>query len=304
MGQLRARMEQDLKLKVFSPATIRNYLLYCRKFAAFYMRSPEELGEAEVRSFLIHAIEVEQLAYSSYRQLYSALKFLYNVTLRRPDVVGRIPFPKRPPARLPKVLTATELTAFFTALDDAKYAAILMTCYAAGLRISEACGLRIEDIDSRRMVIRVRGKGGKERLTVLSPRLLNVLRAYWQLQRPDSWLFPGSRPGHSVIVDSVRRAFHAACSKAGLPFGYTPHCLRHSFATHLLDAGTDLVLIQILLGHESIRTTSRYTHVSLDRIHKAQSPLDLLPLPPGKEQSSNKELPRDQERIREKEQQP
>jgi integrase/recombinase XerD len=303
MGQLRARMEQDLKLKGFSPATIRNYLLYCRKFAAFYMRSPEELGEADVRSFLIHAIEVEQLAYSSYRQLYSALKFLYGVTLRRPEVVGRIPFPKRPPARLPKVLTATELTAFFTALNDAKYAAILMTCYAAGLRISEACGLRIEDIDSRRMVLRVRGKGGKERLTVLSPRLLNVLRAYWQLQRPDSWLFPGSRPGRSVTVDSVRRAFHAACVKAGLPFGYTPHCLRHSFATHLLDAGTDLVLIQVLLGHESIRTTSRYTHVSLDRIHKAQSPLDLLPLPPGKEQPPNKELPRDQEQIPAKEQQ-
>ena len=304
MGQLRARMEQDLKLKGFSPATIRNYLLYCRKFAAFYMRSPEKLGETEVRSFLIHAIEVEQLAYSSYRQLYSALKFLYSVTLRRPEAVGRIPFPKRPPARLPKVLTATELTAFFTALDDAKYAAILMTCYAAGLRISEACGLRIEDIDSRRMVIRVRGKGGKERLTVLSPRLLNVLRAYWQLQRSESWLFPGSRPGRPVISDSVRRAFHAACVKAGLPFGYTPHCLRHSFATHLLDAGTDLVLIQILLGHESIRTTSRYTHVSLDRIHKAQSPLDLLPLPPGKEQSPNKEPPRDQEQIRDKEQQP
>jgi site-specific recombinase XerD len=274
------------------------------------MRSPEDLGEAEVRSFLIHQIEVDQLAYSSYRQLYSALKFLYGITLQRPEVVGQIPFPKRPPTRLPKVLTATELTAFFTALDDAKYGAILMTCYAAGLRISEACGLRIVDIDSRRMVIRVLGKGGKERWTVLSPRLLNVLRAYWQLQRPDSWLFPGSRPGRSVTADSVRRAFHAACAKAGLPFGYSPHSLRHSFATHLLDVGTDLVLIQTLLGHESIRTTSRYTHVSLERIHKAQSPLDLLPLPASKESSPGSKVSRNQvespkkQRPLKKEQQP
>src|SRR5258708_26508351 len=153
MGQLRDRMEQDLKLKGVSPATIRNYLLYCRKFAAFFMRSPEELGAAEVRAFLLHQIEVEQLTYGSYRQVYAARKFLYSVTLGRPGEVGRLPFPKRRPSGLPKALTADELTAFFAALRKAKYRALFMTCYAAGLRLREVCRFQVTDIDSRRMVL-------------------------------------------------------------------------------------------------------------------------------------------------------
>jgi integrase/recombinase XerD len=277
MGQLRDRMEQDLKLRGLCPATIRNYLLYCRKFAAFYMRSPEELGEAEVRAFLLHQIEVDQLAYASYRQVYAALKFLYGTTLGRPGVVARIPFPKRQPSRLPQVLTAAELTTFFVALRKPKYRALFMTCYAAGLRLGEACRLQVEDIDSRRMVLRVRGKGNRERLTVLSPRLLEVLRSYWRLSKPSTWLFPGAKPQHPVVTKTARSAFHCARVAAGLHAGYTPHSLRHSFATHLLDAGTDLVLIQALLGHRSVNTTSRYTHVSVQRIQQTSSPLDCLP---------------------------
>jgi integrase/recombinase XerD len=276
MGQLRDRMEQDLKLRGLSPATIRNYLLYCRKLAAFYMRSPEELGELEVRAFLLQQIEVEQLAYASYRQVYAALKFLYGVTLGRPGVVSRIPFPKRRPPALPKVLTAEQLTAFFAALRNLKYRALFMTCYAAGLRLQEACQLRVEDVDSRRMVLRVRGKGNCERLTLLSPRLLEVLRAYWRQAKPKVWLFPGASPQRPIGRDTARNVFHSACEQAGLPALYSPHCLRHSFATHLLDAGTDLVLIQQLLGHRSLATTSRYTHVSLERIQQASSPLDRL----------------------------
>jgi len=281
MGQLRDRMEQDLKLKGVSPATIRNYLLYCRKFAAFFMRSPEELGAAEVRAFLMHQIEVEQLAYASYRQVYAALKFLYGVTLGRPGEVSRIPFPKRQPSCLPKALTINELSAFFAALRKIKYRALFMTCYAAGLRLGEVCHLRVPDIDSQRMVIHVTGKGGKERLTVLSPRLLEVLRTYWRLTKPSIWLFPGVRPDRPVSLDTARNVFHRACRAADLPFGYTPHSLRHSFATHLLDAGTDLVLIQRLLGHTSIRTTSRYTHVSLARLQEASHLLDRLPAMPA-----------------------
>ena len=205
------------------------------------LRSPEELGAVEVRAFLLHQIEVEQLAYASYRQVYAALKFLYSVTLGRPGDVTRIPFPKRQPSKLPKVLTVAELTAFFAALRKPKYRALFMTCYAAGLRLGEACHLRIEDIDSQRMVLRVRaGKGGKERLTVLSPRLLEVLRAYWRLAKPRSWLFPGATPTRPVALDTARSVFHRARTQAGLPLGYSPHSLRHSFATHLLDAGTDL----------------------------------------------------------------
>ena len=278
MGQLRDRMEQDLKLRRVSPATIQNYLLYCRKFAGFFMRSPEELGATEVRSFLLYQIEVEQLAYGSYRQVYAALKFLYSVTLGRPEVVSRIPFPQRQHIGLPKTLTVQQLTAFLTAIRKPKYRALFMTCYAAGLRLGEVCHLRVQDIDSQRMVLRVRhGKGGKERLTVLSPRLLEVLRSYWRLAKPKDWLFPGYPPTRPVTVDSARDVFHRARAKAGLPEGYTPHSLRHSFATHLLDAGTDLVLIQKLLGHACIRTTSRYTHVSLRRIQQTVSPLDQLP---------------------------
>jgi integrase/recombinase XerD len=278
MGQLRDRMEQDLKLRGLSPATRRNYLLYCRRFAAFFMRSPEELGAAEVRTFLLHQIEVEQLAYASYRQVYAALKFLYGVTLGRPEAVSYIPFPKSPPRRLPKVLTIAELSAFFTALRKPKYRALFMTCYAAGLRLGEVCRLRVPDIDSSRMVIHVRtAKGGKERLTVLSPRLLEVLRAYWRLAKPSDWLFAGARPDRPLALSTPRHVFHRACEAAGLPLGYTPHSLRHSFATHLLDAGTDLVLIQHLLGHASIRTTSRYTHVSLTRLQQAPNLLDRVP---------------------------
>ena len=278
MGQLRDRMEQDLKLRGFSPATIRNYLLYCRNFVAFFMRSPEELGIADVRAFLLHQIEVEQISYGSYRQTYAALKFLYSVTLGRPAEVSQIPFPKRKPTALPEVLTVVELTPFFAAFRKPKYRALFMTCYAAGLRLGEACHLRIEDIDSQRMVIHVRaGKGGKDRLTILSPRLLEVLRAYWRLAKPRTWLFPGGTPDRPVALDTARAVFHRARVQAGLAPGYSPHSLRHSFATHLLDAGTDLVLIQNLLGHASIQTTSRYTHVSLGRLQQATSPLDLLP---------------------------
>ena len=214
--------------------------------------------------------------------MYAALKFLYSVTLGRPGEVSRLPFPKRRPSALPKVLTVAELTAFFAAFRKAKYRALFMTCYAAGLRLGEACHLRVEDIDSPRMVIRVRaGKGGRERLTVLSPRLLEVLRTSWRLAKPSVWLFPGATPARPVAIDTARSVFHRARVAAGLPDGYSPHSLRHSFATHLLDAGTDLVLIQHLLGHRSIQTTSGYIHVSLTRLQQAPSPLDRLPTTPG-----------------------
>jgi integrase/recombinase XerD len=160
MGHLRDRMEQDLILTGLAPTTRRNYLLYCRKFAAYYRRNPEELGEPEIRAFLLHTIQVEQVSYATYRQLLAAIKFLYQVTLRREWEVSRLPFPKHRPPRLPQVLREDQLLALFAALQSPKYRALFMTCYAAGLRISEACRLRIEDIDSRRMVIRVRqGKG-------------------------------------------------------------------------------------------------------------------------------------------------
>lgn len=277
MGQLRDRMEQDLILKGLQSATRRNYLLYGRKLAAFYRRSPEELGEAEIRRFLMHLIQVDRVSYATYRQVLAAVRFLYTVTLGRVWEVEHIPFPKRPGRKLPQVLSGEQILALFKALRSPKYRAIVMTCYAAGLRISEACQLRVADIDSKRMVLRVRhGKGDKERYTLLPPRLLHLLRVYWKLHRPADWLFPGRTPAGHIHQDTVRQVLAKAAAAAGLG-KCAPHMLRHSFATHLLDQGTDLVVIQALLGHESIRTTTLYAHVSTAKIQKTQSPLERLP---------------------------
>jgi site-specific recombinase XerD len=278
MGQLRDRMEQDLILRRLRPATRRNYLFYCQQFAAFFHRSPEELGEAEIRQFLLHHIQGRRASHETYRQIRAALKFLYTVTLKRSWEVKHIPFPRRVGRRLPEVLTIAELTALFDALRSPKYRAVLLTCYAGGLRIGEACRLRVDDIDSERMVLRIReGKGGQERLTLLSPRLLAILRRYWLIAKPKEWLFPGQGQTRPICPGTVRKICRQACVQAGLGKRCSPHSLRHSFATHLLDAGADLVLIQNLLGHRSIYTTSRYTHVSTQRLQKTTSPLERLP---------------------------
>ena len=278
MGRLHDRMAQDLVLRNFSPATRRNYLLYCRKFAAFYRRSPADLSEDDIRAFLLHCLEVQKLSYDSYRQIYAALKFLYTVTLKRPWQVEHIPFPRNRLRSLPVVLHPDEIHALFEAFVRPKFRVLFMACYAAGLRINEACHLQVADIDSRRMLVRVRHpKGGKERETLLSPRLLHELRTYWRLEQPAPYLFPGDTAAAPVSADWARQAFAKACRDAGLTRHCTPHSLRHSFATHLLEAGVDLIVLQKLLGHTSVRTTSRYTHVSTELLQSVVSPLDLLP---------------------------
>ncbi len=280
MGQLRDRMEQDLILKQFAPSTRRNYLLYCRKFAAHYGHSPEELGETEIREYLLHLIQVEQVSYSTYRQIVAAIKFLYTVTLGRPGLVERIPFPRHRRSSFPEVLRQDQILQLFTAIRRLKYGALLMTCYAAGLRISEACQLCVEDIDSARMVLRVRyAKGNKQRYSVLSHRLLQLLREYWKHARPVEWLFPGQGKSGHVMPNTVRQVFRKAVDAVGLGRWCTPHTLRHSFATHLLENGTELVVILALLGHNSLKTTAIYTHVRTDHIGKLQSPLDFPPPP-------------------------
>ena len=283
MGRLHDRMAEDLTLRNFSPATRRNYLLYARKFAAFFMRSPEDMGEPEIRQFLLHQLEVKHLTHASYRQIYAALKFLYTVTLGRAWEVEHLPYPRQRLRSLPVVLHAEELAILFQTIRSLKYRALFMTCYAAGLRINEACHLRVEDIDSKQMLVHVRhAKGGKERITLLSAKLLEVLRSYWMEQKPRHWLFPGKTPDRPLSSDTARQALEQICLDAGLTKKCTPHTFRHSFATHLLDAGADLVVLQALLGHHSIRTTSRYTHISVQRIQKVISPLDLLPtIPPS-----------------------
>jgi integrase/recombinase XerD len=278
MGQFRDRMEQDLKLKNVSPATRKIYLTYARKFVAHYHRPPTELGEREIRLFLLHLIEVEGVSHGTYRQCLAAIKFLYTVTLGQEWQVKRIPFPRHS-RRLPITLRVDQVAAILGAITNLKYRVLLATMYAAGLRISEACRLGVEDIDSRRMILWVRdGKGGKDRYTLLPPRLLEILRQYWRIDRPQGWLFPSrTRQGH-VNPSAVRTAFKLALGQAGVTGNFTPHALRHSFATHLLDAGTEMVVIQALLGHRQIKTTAVYARVSLSAIRRAVSPLERLPL--------------------------
>lgn len=284
MGKLKNRMEEDLKLRKLSPSTIRVYLLHCRRFVLHYRRSPEEMGAEEIRNYLLHLIQVEQISHETYRQIFAAIKFLYKVSLGREWEVERLPFPKHQNRKLPQVLDQDEVMKLFSTIKSVKYRAVLISCYAAGLRIGEACRLHIDDIDSKRMVIRVRqGKGCKERYTVLSRRHLEMLRCYWKVYQPTDLLFPGQGTTGHISPDTVRQVFRKARDEAGIGKWCTPHNLRHAFATHMLEHGTDLVVIQALLGHVSIKTTGIYTHVTIKHLKKAESPLDYLgPIQPAK----------------------
>ncbi len=279
MGRLRDRMKTDLELAGYSPSTSKIYLLYARKFARHHMRSPAEMGEEEMRAFLLHLVREKGVSRETYRQVRAALRFLYAVTLCRPVEVEHIPVRRRQ-RRLPAVLSGTEVAAMLDAVRGPKYKAILMAIYAGGLRISEACRLRTEEIDSKRMVIHIRaGKGGRDRYTMLSERLLTFLREYWKTERPDGWLFPGGTAAGHVSPNAVRRVFNKAVVAAGIRKKVTPHVLRHCFATHLIESGVDVTILKALLGHGSLRTTEVYTHVSVRHIARTRSPLDLLGTP-------------------------
>ena len=276
MTPLRKQMTDALELRGLSPKTVRLYVDCVARFARHFGKSPEKLGSEEVRTYLLYLIHERKVAWGTYKQALAALRFLYRWVLETGEVVQDIRAP-RPERRLPVVLSFDEVHRFFAAITSFKHRTILMTAYAAGLRVSEAASLRVSDIDTQRMVIRVvQGKRKKDRYTILSPLLLQMLRHYWWAARPKDHLFPGrGKTGH-VTSSSVQRACIEAHQAAGLAKEVTPHTLRHSFATHLLEAGTDLRVIQELLGHASPRTTSIYTHVSTRLIAKTKSPLDLL----------------------------
>ena len=276
MTPLRQRMLQDMQIRNLSPNTQKRYIDRVADFAKHFGKSPEKLGPEDIRSFQLHLIQERKLSSSTLNVTVCALRFLYRICLHRDWVIERIIYAKRE-KKLPIVLSPEEVVLFFNAIRGAKYRAILMTIYAAGLRISEAAQLKISDIDSKRMTIRVeQGKGQKDRYVMLSPRLLNILRQYWKLYRPSHWLFPGKSADCPVSPASVRQVCREARLASGLTKEVTPHTLRHSFATHLLEAGTDLRKIQILLGHKSLVSTSRYTHVAIQNIQKTTSPFDNL----------------------------
>lgn len=275
MGELADRMRQDLVLRNYSPRTIPQYLGSARKFAAFHRRSPSEMGEAEVRAYLQHLLEDGRIA-NSVRVTVAALKFLYRKTLERPEVVARIPWP-REPRRLPEIPSHDELRRLLAAPCPTTRA-LLMLGYGAGLRISEACALRVGDIDRARGVLLVRGgKGAKDRVTLLPPELLTALAGHWRTARPTGdRVFPGSRPGTSMSSSVAQRRLKDALVSARVTRPFTFHSLRHAFATHLLEDGTNVVVIQHLLGHTSLETTQRYLRVRVDLLEKVRSPLTAL----------------------------
>jgi site-specific recombinase XerD len=268
-------MMQDLELAGYTPRTRKLYIEAIQGFARFFRRSPEAMGQAEVRVWAGYLKNRCQLSASRMRQYFAALKFLYTKTLYRPDAVSFLHF-RSGPEKLPVVLSADEVERLLKSLSTPKYRVFCTTLYATGLRVSEASRLETTDIDAARGVIRVRGKGGKERLVTLSPRLLAILRAYWKLERPPApWLF-ASKVGNHLCPETARRALARAAVRARLGKHVTPHVLRHSFATHLLESDTNLRIIQVLLGHESIKSTTRYMRVSGALIAKAKSPLEGL----------------------------
>ena len=278
MTPLRQRMLEDLQLRNYSPLTIACYLRCVADFARHFGTSPESLGPDHVRTYQLFLIQEKQVSWSSVVQTVCALRFFSRVTLGRPAMLEYIAPPRRPHT-LPIILSQTEVAALLTAPRNVKHRAILATLYATGLRVAELCQLQVTDIDSARMVLRVRqGKGQLDRYVMLSPKLLPVLRQYWQQYKPRPWLFPGAPRTRPMTTRTV----HSICREAGqaahLPKAIHPHVLRHAFATHLLEAGVDLRRIQLLLGHRSLRSTSRYLHVTPYALQATPSPLDTLPL--------------------------
>lgn len=259
-----------------SAGTIRTYVSHIVGLARYYRQPPEQLDLEQVRSYLLHLMQERRVSFSHYNATVCALRFLYRVTLGKDWRIERLPYAKRP-RQLPSVLSHQEVARLLQCVPQLKQRLILLTIYATGLRVSEAIRLLPEDIDSQRMVIHVRsGKGAKDRLVPLSPLLLDALRQYWRAERPQRWLFPGDRPLASITQATVARTCRLAALAAGVSKRVTPHVLRHSFATRLVELGTDLHTIQQILGHSRIGTTSLYTHVSAARLRSTASPLDAL----------------------------
>jgi integrase/recombinase XerD len=275
MTPLRQRMIDDMRVRNYSPRTIKHYVSQVAAFAQYFKKSPEQLGPAHIRSFQVHLID-RGLSWSSFNIAVSALRFFYRVTLKKDWMIEHLPFGKKP-KRLPVILGREEVVRLLVAIPDLNHRIMLMTAYSAGLRVSEVARLRVEDIDRQRMLIRVReGKGRKDRYVPLSTTLVEVLSGYAKVGQPSDWLFPGERDGQYISPRTVSRVCRRAVQAAGIRKPVSMHTLRHCFATHLLESGIDIRTIQKLLGHHRLETTTIYTHVTEAKIRSTPSPLDLL----------------------------
>jgi site-specific recombinase XerD len=277
ISPLRQRMIEDMTIRKFAPRTQAGYIRSIKSFSTFLGATPAKASFEDIRRYQLHLASSGAGAPTINHSL-TALRFLFMVTLRKPDVVMRLPFVRKP-RKLPVVLSPEEVERMLEAAPGLKYKAALSVAYGAGLRVSEIISLKVADIDSARMVIRVeQGKGNKDRYVMLSPHLLELLRIWWKAARPQGWLFPGQNPINPLSARQLNRACHAAARMAEIDKLVTPHTLRHSFATHLLEQNVDIRVIQVLLGHAKLDTTALYTRVATKTMREVTRPLERLAL--------------------------
>ncbi len=277
VSPLRQRMIEDMTIRNLSRSTQQSYIYAVAKFSQHFQCPPDRIGMEEVRAYQLHLVG-QKYSWSHINQVACALRFFYGITLGRTDAIERI-VSGREPEKLPPVLSREEIVRFLAAVAGLRNRVALTTAYAAGLRIGEVVRLKVSAIDSERMLLHIEGgKGGRDRYAMLSPRLLEILRAYWKRGRPSTWLFPGQEPGGHVSVGALQSACRVARQHARIGKRVTAHSLRHSFATHLLESGTDIRIIQVLLGHSHVDTTARYAQVATRLIAGTPSPFDQLSL--------------------------
>jgi len=281
MGELKDKMKMQLKLEGYSPRTIKTYLLHIKQLVAYYGKEPQSITADEIEKYLLYLIDEKQVSHSYVNQAVNAIKYFYGKVLKQPIKIKHLPRPKKS-KKLPVVLSEQEVLRILGQIRNLKHQAIIMLIYSAGLRVSEVVRLKIKDIDGDRKMLWVRGgKGAKDRYTLLSEIALETLRNYYKTYRPQEWLFEGQKKGH-YSRRSVEKIVEHAIKKAGIHKKASVHTLRHSFATHLLEHGTDIRYIQELLGHSNIKTTQIYTHVAKQQTEKIISPLDQIMKKKGK----------------------
>jgi site-specific recombinase XerD len=269
-------MIHDMRVRNYSAKTIKLYVAHVRQFAEYFATSPDQLGHEHIRAYQVYLVDERKVSWSHFNLAVCALRFFYGTILGREEIVRRIPYAKRPRC-LPTILSRQEVLRLFRCIRRHSYRVVLMTAYSAGLRVSEVVHLRPQDIDASRMLLHVRGgKGAKDRYLPLSPVLLETLRGYKKMIPPGAWLFPGRNPRHCITPRTLRRAVHEAAIAAGINKPVKVHTLRHSYATHLLESGTEIRTVQKLLGHKKLETTALYTHVTTAQVRATGSPLDLL----------------------------
>ena len=286
MTAMRQKMIKEMTVRRLSPNTQRSYLNAVTGLARYYHLSPEKVNQQMIRDYLFHLLQERKLQWSTCNAIVHGLRFFYTKILNMDVGALSIP-PYKKVKKLPEILSTEEVERLLCAVTNQKHRTVLMSAYAAGLRLSEVVNLKLTDIDSKRMMIRVsQGKGNKDRYTILSKRLLEQLRIYWKMYRPEVWLFHGRTSGQRMSQSTGAAIYYNAKKKAGIQKGKGIHTLRHCFATHMLEAGVDLRTIQVLLGHSSIMTTVVYLKVTRKQLSSTQSPLDLLNIPDNKQSST------------------